>query len=80
MTETMTLNKLNFAALSSDELFAVDGGVNWWGVASGVLSVAGGVLAVAAAVVSPEPVSKTYGAWSGVCWVASGITGIISAF
>lgn len=58
----------------------VDGGVNWWGVASGVLSIAGGVLAVAAYTADPEPISKTYGYWSAGCWIASGVTGIISSF
>lgn len=69
-----------FVALSGDEMFDLEGGVNWWGVASGVLSIAGGCLAVAACVADPEPVSKTYAGWSGVCWIASGVTGIVASF
>ena len=66
--------------LTMEEILLLDGGVNWWGVASGVLSVAGGLFAAAAATVSPEPVSKTYGYYSAGCWIASGVTGIIAAF
>lgn len=69
-----------FCEMSVDDATEVDGGVNWWGVASGILSVGGGLFAGLAATASPEPVSKTYGYWSAGCWIASGVTGIISAF
>lgn len=69
-----------FCEMSQEEGLLLDGGVNWWAVGSGVFSVAGGIFAGLAATASPEPISKTYGYWSAGCWIASGVTGIISAF
>ena len=75
----LVLNE-EFYELPEEESYLLVGGeIDPWGVASGVLSVAGGGLAIAAAVADPEPVSKVYAVSSGACWIASGVTGIISA-
>ncbi|MBR6984090.1 MAG: DUF308 domain-containing protein [Ruminococcus sp.] len=79
MENVMTMTN-GFVELSAMDMCEIDGGVNWWGVASGVLSVAGGCFAIAACVADPEPVSKTYAGYSGACWIASGVTGIIASF
>lgn len=71
---------MDLVLLNEDELEQIDGGVNAWGIASGALSVLGGGFAIAAACADPEPVSKGYAIKSGVCWIASGVTGIISVF
>ena len=76
----LVLDNQMFIGLNQDEMLMLDGGVNGWAIASGVLSVIGGGCAIVAAVVDPEPVSKGWAVASGVSWVASGVTGIISAF
>lgn len=68
-----------FNEMSQVEMMEVDGGIDGWGIVSGLLSLAGGGFAIAAAVVDPEPVSKSYAIKSGICWIASGVTGIIGS-
>lgn len=70
----------DFCEMSMRDIMEINGGVNGWAIASGVLSIAGGAFALAAATADPEPVSKTYAYYSGGCWIASGVTGIIAAF
>ena len=71
----MTLNA-NFSQLSFDEMIQLDGGVNWWGVASGVFTCVGAGLGIAASIVDPEPVSKSLGIYSSVSYFAAGVSAI----
>lgn len=65
-----------FCEMSLSELSFVDGGVNWWGVASGVFTCVGAGLGIAASVLDPEPVSKTLGIYSSVSYFAAGVCAI----
>ena len=76
----LVLSNQMFIGLSQDEMLMLDGGVNGWAIASGVLNVVAGGCAIVAAVVDPEPVSKAWAVASGVSWVASGVIGIIACF
>ena len=69
MTETMTA-KMALDVLSYDELLSVDGGVNWWGVAGGVLTVASGVVWFCG---GPGKVAAG-------CCIAGGVCTIIGSF
>ena len=48
MTEVMTLNTGSFAMLSCDEMFAVDGGINWDRIFGGVTVYLGATMALLA--------------------------------
>ena len=73
----LALNMGTFAPLTFDELMEIDGGkVNWWGIATGVFTVAAGVFALAAAIVDPEPASKTYLIYAGASTVCAGVSSI----
>ena len=76
----LVLNNEMLQELDYNEMLMLDGGVNGWAIASGVLNVVAGGCAIVAAVVDPEPVSKAWAVASGVSWVASGVTGIIACF
>ncbi|MGN0606783.1 MAG: class IIb bacteriocin, lactobin A/cerein 7B family [Oscillospiraceae bacterium] len=84
MDLTMT-NNFGFCELNEQEMMMVDGGVDGWGIASGILNILGGVCALAASTgadivtcgvtIPASTVAKA----SAVCWIAGGVTGIISA-
>ena len=76
---TNGFGEVGFAEMNENEMIEIDGGIDGWGIASAILSIAGGGFAIAAAVADPEPVSKSYAIKSGVCWIASGVTGFIGA-
>lgn len=71
----MTLSN-GFCEMSASDLSFVDGGISWWGVASGVFTCIGAGLGIAASVVNPEPVSKTLGLYSNVSYFAAGVSAI----
>ena len=83
----MAMNMGAFEALNDDELMLVDGGINWWGVASGALTIVAGGISIAGGccmLATPEPTGLTkaggYLAISGgVASIASGITSIMWA-
>ncbi len=65
-----------FGILLINELNFVEGGVNYWGVASGVLTCVGAGLGIAASVLDPEPVSKTLGLYSSISYFGAGVAAI----
>lgn len=72
----MAINNKSFVAMSEFDMFEIDGGVNWWGVASGVFTCVGAGLGIVASIVNPEPVSKSLGIYSSVSYFAAGVSAI----
>ena len=66
MTYAMTLNNINFVELTTDEIMAIEGGVNWDRVFTG-LTVFGGVLLVAATAPVTVPIVAICTAMTVVC-------------
>lgn len=63
----LTLNN-SFAELSVDEMLDVDGGIDWWSLAGGILAVASGAVWFCG---GPGKVAAGLAIGSGICTIIS---------